>query len=434
MTDIDFDELDKAVNSLMGTVPKNEPVDDNPKSKLLNISSTLKPGEKPAYDRLGEVARQIGNETLITDGELTIVEELDPEEPAKPPVAEPVVAALPQETSEPAASVAPLVAPDPVPESAPAVIDTPVAPPVPVATPKPAAPVVKRPNSGRFMDVVHSSSDMKSPDFPPLVVPERVVPKASAPVTTPALPKDEEREKFELPVPVEPVAFTAPVEPASVPEPAPLTPFLPDAKVEKRPLGGALEPVGAVPSPFEEEGKESKQDDVNSGEKLAFATITNGVHESGAADGAGPSDTQKSLNATDFSFTQTTDEEAVRAIESHETNPNESVSSAAVPTPTPEANAEAAPETTSEEHVRAVESADTESLSTGAIGRQYTQQPVESTDSEDSAIYDVDEYHQPLGHPARQRSGWGIVTIIALIVVICSGLVAAAYFMLGTGA
>lgn len=197
---------------------------------------------------------------------------------------------------------------------------------------------------------------------------------------------------------------------------------MPDAKVEKRPLGGAVEAAGAVPSPFGDE--EPKDTDSNANEAPTVSTITNGVHESGTSDGAGPSDAQKSLNATDFAFTQTADEEAVRAIEAHETNPGEtSEEIPAVPQ-----------ETTAEEHVRAVESGDTESLSTGAIGRQYTAEKVESTDAEDNAIYDVDAYHQPLSHPSRQRSGWGIVAIIALIVIICSGLVAAAYFVLGTGA
>lgn len=422
MTDIDFDELDKAVNSLMGTVPKDEP-DEAPKAKLLNISSTLKPGEKPAYNKLVEVAKQIGSETLVTDGERTVIEELDSDDDASAnpsPVAEQPIA-LPQENTEP---VVPVSVPSP--EPTPTIVDTPPvsAPPASVpeevpATPiVPAAPLMKRPNSGRFMDVVHSSSDMKSSDFPPLVVPERIVPKPVAPpVTVSSVPK----EKVQESVPEAPITFDTPID-AILAEPAPLTPFLPDAKVEKRPLGGVTESVGAVPSPFTNE--ELADADSNKNEEPIVSTVTNGVHESGLSDGVGPSDTQKSLNATDFSFKQTVDEEAVRAIESHETNAGESMDEVPI---VPQGS-------TPEEHVRVVESADTESLSTGAIGRQYTQQTVESSDSEDSAIYDVDDYHQPLSHPARQKSGWGIVTIIALIVIICSGLVAAAYFMLGTGA
>ncbi len=48
MKDIDFDELDKAVNSLMGGV-KGKP--DGSESKTLTIAPTLKEGEQPAYDK-----------------------------------------------------------------------------------------------------------------------------------------------------------------------------------------------------------------------------------------------------------------------------------------------------------------------------------------------------------------------------------------------
>ncbi|MFZ1360765.1 MAG: hypothetical protein WAS27_01910, partial [Candidatus Saccharimonadales bacterium] len=68
MKDIDFDELDKAVNSLMGGV-KDE--SDGPTAKTLSISTTLKEYEEPAYNKIQLAAERIGNEALVTDDEST---------------------------------------------------------------------------------------------------------------------------------------------------------------------------------------------------------------------------------------------------------------------------------------------------------------------------------------------------------------------------
>ena len=106
MKELDFDELDKAVSSLMGNV-KEKDVDT--RSKTLDVSTTLAPDETPAYSKLEQAAEKIDGET--TDiGEQTV--SLSEEKPEL----------------------------------------TPALPANPVSTPK----------SGRFMDVVHPSSDMRT--------------------------------------------------------------------------------------------------------------------------------------------------------------------------------------------------------------------------------------------------------------------------------
>lgn len=202
--DIDFDELDKAVNSLMGGV--NEPDDDTPRAKTLEVRDTLKPGEDPKYDKLGEAARGIGNETLEGVREKTVVEDFlpdtDTDAPApKLPFEEQGQTEEKSSEQEQASDVRPSAA--------------------------------LRPTSGsRFMDVVHPALDMKSSTPSSFPTPSR-------PAVTVARPEE--------------LSADSDSQSAKSNDELPLTPFLPDAnaKVEKRPLGGTdsepeLQPVGEL--------------------------------------------------------------------------------------------------------------------------------------------------------------------------------------------
>lgn len=387
MKDIDFDELDKAVNSLMGSVAPDAD-EAAVKPKTLSISSTLKPDEKPSYQKLDEVARTIGSETLTVDAEQPVViEDLDAQKAAA--------------SKTPAV---PLIAPDLVPTLPVDVPDTASAP-APSAAPQPA--------KGRFMDVVHPSSDMRSASsLPPLKVPTRDAPPSTE--TTPETVADE----------VATPAEETPIEEAATPEPAAeepvsseptLTPFLPDAKVEKRPLGAPPTPSGAVPSPFDDEtpaetvakipeetsispaGPAEETIAVNSETKLSVADDAQSVLDASVLPGASPEEAA-----------------AIAALESSET-----VEEAA----TPEVD---------EASIQAVESGDTEKLTTM---RQAVKADLKTDEPTDKAgtIYDVDNQPQPLSHPAQQKSGLGTLVIIIVIIVIAAALGAAAYFALGLG-
>lgn len=342
-SDIDFDELDKAVSSLMGGVGADK-ADDAPKQKTLTISGTLEPGEDPAYTKLDEVARSIGSETLITDGERTVDVDENPQKAAPQPVSEPAVA-------QPSRSVPPVQAPTP----------TPIAPPVAPVVVLPPSPAVQRPATGRFMDVVHPSSAMRG---------------ATALDTTPPIRA------------ASPQVATA--ETAQIASDVPLTPFLPDAKVEKRPLGGS----GAVPSPFDD----SPTDVVPqaSDPKVEETTSIN----SEPLQNQNKDDLQPVLDASTYEQEGTAESAEIAAVESTEVAPE-----AAVP---------------KSGSIASVESGDTEHLKNPQTDQQ-------------GAIYDVENQPQALAHPTKQKSGWGTVVVIVIIIIIAAAVGAAAYFILGLG-
>jgi hypothetical protein len=75
---------------------------------------------------------------------------------------------------------------------------------------------------------------------------------------------------------------------------------------------------------------------------------------------------------------------------------------------------------------------DPETSTTGAssIARQYKELP-NSGDQSNGAIYDVNDYHKPVAHPAKAKSGWLWIVIIIVIIVVC-GAGAAAFYLLST--
>lgn len=101
------------------------------------------------------------------------------------------------------------------------------------------------------------------------------------------------------------------------------------------------------------------------------------------------------------------------------------------------AEAEVIPEELHEDVV-AVESRDLESLQpqpaavptavvTGSIPQQYTEKP--STQSTDTTpVFDTNDYHQPLKHVEKKKSGWLLIVIIFAFIIAGVGAGAAIYF------
>lgn len=340
--DIDFDELDRAVNSLMGTAKVPEPEQES-KQNLLSINSTLKNDESPNYNKLSEAAKRIGSETLVVEDESASVKNIG--EIAKP---------RPEVT--PASVSSDSVTPAAFEEKSPA--EVPAAQPDPDTSrddrtrtgvsprPQPSGPVTQRPSGGRFMDVVHPSSDMKTPQ------------PVTEPIATPEPP---------APQPPQP-------QPSLVPDVEVASPFLPDAKVEKRPLGGA--------------SKDSEQTHSDAPEEIIA------INAEAVAREEATKDAQAVLDASKINPAEDVD----RQIQAVEAKHSETA-----------ATAEA-------EALRAVESVDT-----GA------------TTSKQGAIFDVKDYHQPLKHPEKRKSGWSIVVIIVIIIVLAAAVGVGTYFLLGLG-
>lgn len=365
MNDIDFDELDKAVSNLMGGVdPAKEKDENEPKQKTLSISSTLEPGQSPTYNKLDEAARGIGDETLATGAEATVVSTIDDTSlgAAVPTIGEPAVT-LPKPTT-----------PEPV---------TPAK--------KRDALVTPRNDTGRFMDVMHSSSDMrtgpKNDTLSP--VPQTEGAEEASVVVTPEQGVEQPEAAKEVPAPAEP-----------------LSPFLADTKVEKRPLGTppaapvTSEPTTTLPTEPQEPPKEEEATpEVESITEDAPEEII-AINSDVPKKQDDMKDAQEAIDPTKIEL-QDDESRQLQVIESSE-----------------------AMTTTPSLQIANPDSAD---------GGHTASVMVDQSGGSTGAIYDTQEYHQPLGHPTKKKSGWGLVVVIVVIIVLAAALGAAAYFILGLG-
>lgn len=266
---------------------------------------------------------------------------------------------------------------------------------VPVSQPKPtvsSTPAARR-SSGRFMDVVHPSSDMRGASVPERSAPRDVPVKPTfeetlAPKSVPsATPTFSEPSKpapvasADWPDPLDFQGFSLEETPRTPkPEPAPVveesqeeapaqpleSPFLSDAKVEKRPLGAFSANDEPDELPLIEEPEETPLLDAPDEVEL--------------------------LEAENY------------------TPPAVEVTEEKTPEPTP------APAPIVEEHQGPT-----------SITQQYKEQP-STADQPSGAIYDTEAYHQPLIHAPRKKSGALVIVWIAALILVGAGAGAAVYF------
>lgn len=238
--------------------------------------------------------------------------------------------------------------------------------PTPVAS-RPPAPAARR-SAGRFMDVVHPSSDMRTKSgFTP-------------PVTTPT-PTTQGTTEPQKPAEAEIEDWAKPLE----------SPFLPDAKVEKRPLG-------TMPAT----GDASKEDE------LLLEAPDDPLLEAHAM--PDPIDFAAHASVLPSEQEDTGSPAPVKTIEN--ATPDEIIEEVAIEQPV---EAEVKPEAPAEK-VEEVEKASDEPVGPASITQQYTEQP--STSPESGAIYDTESYHQPLAAAPKKKSGaWVFVWILLLLIV-----------------
>lgn len=414
MKDLDFDELDKAVNSLMtGASGAKQPSQDESNvdgEKTLDITPTLATDVAPSFEDLDKaVAKTTGA---------------------------PAVSSSPAPaTATPAAPVAPLPAVDTTPQ--------------PVPSSDTQAPLAAR-RGGRFMDVVHPSSDMKKAVIPPRPVSREGVmigrtsaapesapdvsasdtPKVESPAVAAAPTPEPTASSSEWPDPLEMADFKAPTAPqmtndnlaadllaeadkaehedktdGSTP---PLTsPFLSGTKVEKRPLGSA------APAYVEDAPTVEKEDKT--------------VDDPDAQLPASPNDTPvqlpEELQGDLMAIEADTHMGVPKTDESHPVAPVETL---------PEEKTEPEPVVAKEEKLKekASESTSERTVPTGpvSIPQQYREEP-STTDQKAGTIYDTDSYHKPLAHPAKKKPGWTWVIAIIVILIVGAGGGAALYFL-----
>lgn len=305
-------------------------------------------------------------------------------------------------------------------------------------------PLAARRSSGRFMDVVHPSSDMRAsisarpvsreglgiaPLTPTTPLVEQTAPW-SPPVTSEVPAETPRPETSAWPDPIDFNGFTADEDTkpsiellppelssedgsqSSVDEDkdinqiadainktlsqdletqTPLeSPFLTDAKVEKRPLGAfstetstvvaTITPEEALVAPGVPEVSAPAEEDVAASEDHPVQLGT-----------PLPAELQDDLLQIEAD-TDTTDQP-----QKEETTPVLPVAQSEVPTgPT-------------------------------SITQQYTEQP-STGDQPTGAIFDTEAYRKPLSHPAKKKSGWLYVLWIVLLLVVGAGAGAAVYF------
>jgi len=390
MKDLDFDELDKAVNSLMtgvqATPSPSSHEQEQAKEKTLNLTPTLSPNEPFSLGKLDTVAAEAVREAI-------------PAEEQKNEVVATAEASVPMPT---------------------------------VVTPAPAA---RR--SGRFMDVVHPSSDMKSPAVParsisrqgatiePTMPLRPDTPRASTPFVPPvSIDTSSEVKPVEAstteatsssggwPDPLEMTDFkdntvpkeaewstddvnTTSTEPSA--EPSPLTsPFLPDTKVEKRPLGSSAVVTDEEPDVSSEPvaPREDKTVDDPNDQLPAMPSSEPPLPEELQSDMMNvEADTHMGTPKTEL--THPSDEKML------ESGLPKEPATKAVPIPG--------------------------SVGPISIPQQYHEEP-STGDQKSGGIYDADSYHSPLEHPAKKKSGWMWIIWIIVILLVGAGAGAALYF------
>jgi hypothetical protein len=417
MKDLDFDELDRAVNSLMTNVPKTpEPKKDEDHEQTLTITPTINQDAVPSFNTLETTLSQLNKSSS----------------PISPPSTTPR-APKPQITT-PA---------EPVIKSTPAT--TPTQPPL----------AARR---GRFMDVVRPASSIGKnntttprptsrlgatlkpvgPSLKDIIPSATSIPSTPAPISTPVLapqtptpPADKTDWPDPLDVAVDkhvPVLLEEPdtikneglLESGAVTEKdnadeesrTPLSsPFLADAKVEKRPLGTAATPDAIVP-----------EDTVSSEETLLDESSTDTQIESvPAAHPALPEELSSDITALEAGANTTAlpvEAPTPTALTPEALAESHIETSVSKPSPAPLSNIEM-PVTIEEKPV---------STGPASIPQQYREEP-STGDKGNGSIYDTDTYHKPLAHPGKKKSGWMWVIWIIVILLLGAGGGAALYFM-----
>lgn len=397
MAEIDFDELDKAVNSLMDSATKKAaPQEESTSSPVV---------ENP--------------EPIAVDAQMPKQPASESEESA----AQPVETSLSDSSSDDS--------------------QTPVSTDETPTSPAPAPLATKR--RGQFMDMKHSSADMRTAPTPMAAKPMSRVGTTLAPISSVATPEEvpteepiaaakyssaeEDAEKEEMPLldapdPVDAITATSEVNDddtdGELPtlekeDAAPVSPFLPNAKVEKRPLGS--------PEPAVVESSDDEQPS-NDAPAPVGATMTHGValETPASAEPIAPATIRTTLPKELHS--------SVLEVEADTTAAGESEDNAETPV-------ESTPET--KDAVAPGDSATPEAKTDAAVPAaaasippQYTaKKPVEDAEPQ-ASMYDNAVDHPALAQP-KKISHWAVVIII-IILVLLGALGGAALYLYQTGA
>jgi hypothetical protein len=288
------------------------------------------------------------------------------------------------------------------------------------ATPMSSSLAGRRGNAGRFMDVVHPSSDMRAapaalgqisrqgstinPVSKTPIAPNAPAPAtpAEAPSATtnswpdpidfhefkssqtisgqePSKEKDEDADIDQI---NDEITSTLNQSSNETPD----SPFIAGTKVDKRPLGAfsdeqSATAVPASETPAKEEPKMEEKTNTDIEQSQSMVTPL-------------PAELQNDLLSIESDDSTTSPEMVADA-------------SVVAPVATPAANV-------------SVQDPNTQPVVTASITQQYKEQP-SSGDQNSGAIYDTNAYHKALLHPAKKKSGWLWVLWIVILLVVGAG-------------
>ena len=355
MTDIDFDELDKAVNSALG--PRAVKVPEASAVIAASEAKTEKTAEEPKSTdspRIEVKSRQ----TIISPAAKRSGRFMDMVHPSSDMAQE----------KEKAAAPAPRVKIEPT-ENAPKPQDDAVKPEE-LAKVEDSAPEAIEPVETATPDEPSQTHDIVYPD--PLDV---------AQIETPKEDEDDEVSTSKIEVPVVPGPVVAGE-----------TPFLPDAKVEKRPLGGPAPELATVDESAPDLATQESDEQLPPEADLPPALQSEVV----------------AVESDDLPEEEETD------VSDKEAEPAEPKKEAAKPV-------EAKPEKVEPKEVKKPE-ASTSGLNS-SIPQQY-HSVAEAADETPRPVFDTDQYHQPLiaAHSGKKSGPWLFIFLILALLLVGAGL------------
>lgn len=312
--------------------------------------------------------------------------------------------------------------PEPVEISVPNPVDTASLEPATLSAPSPAA----RRSSGRFMDVVHPSSDMRPS------TPDRTAP--SAPFV-PSLQREEVAERNEIADRPEPAATQSSAfhwpDPIDMTAPAPTEE---SAEVIEPSLSESAPEVVEVPPVITEPDEEKNELDVAPLESPFLVDAKVEKRPLGAFSGA---DADLPLLEDPIPFsTDTAPSTAVvpeveePAHEEHEEMPHELHEDLLALEGHGQDEKEAEPllEATNPPEASTVATIDDTPVGPTSITQQYKEQPSSDTQASGS-IFDTEAYHQALTHPPKKRSGILVIVWIIALILVGGGIGVGIYFV-----
>jgi hypothetical protein len=389
--DLDFDELDRAVNSLMAGVSKTPSPQDRPKEKTVEINSSS--GISATQNTRPEtnsttVPFSRGDQNKVTPNVpatrrggrfMDVVHSPSAMKKAEVPTRSVSRQAATIEPTKPITPTAPESKSDALPQS-----DTLSSSSMPTPTPiSSIAPVKEMPVSSSFA----------RNDWPDPLDVAGFGKEKSAEV------KENKEEVAQKPEDVIPVNKQA----AEISEPPLTSPFLADTKVDKRPLGGSATmstnetsdvPLSSIPDITKEQLPATLED--------TKSMLPEELHNDLMAI---ESDTTEPVRVT---------EKLEKEPRSTRVNEQPEVKEPVIEDKREPAKLEQQPTPVPSGPV--------------SIPQQYKEEP-SSLEPKSGAIYDTDTYHQPLAHPAKAKSGWMWVVWTILILLLGAGVGAALFFL-----